>query len=98
METKPLSETCPFTDDCAFCPVFTHLQAYACSAWIAQSYDDNSLNNSSKNPDHLDVINLVDYMSIEDQFCQWHNTAYPDDLRFRSPNLTGVVLPFINTR
>ena len=98
METKPLSETCSFAGDCAFCAVCTYLQVYACSAWIAQIYNDNSLNNSSKNPDHLDVINLVDYMSIEDQFCQWHNTAYPDDLRFRSPNLTGVVLHFINTR
>lgn len=98
METKPLSETCSFANDCAFCPVNTALQAYACSAWITQTYNDNSLNNSSKNPDHLDVINLVDYMSIEDKFCQWHNTAYPQDLRFVSPNVNSAVLPFINTR
>ena len=98
METKPLSETCSFADDCAFCPVNTALQAYACSALIAQTYNDNSLNNSSKNPDHLDVINLVDYMSIEDKFCQWHKTAYPQDLRFFSPDVNSVVLPFINTR
>ena len=92
------SDNCTFSDVCTSCPVKTALQAYVCSAWLAQKHDNNLLDNSPKNPDHLDVINLIDYMSIEYKFCQWHNTAYPQDFRFVLPHSGGSVLPFINTQ